>query len=331
MSKGTAWSLSIGTLVLAIAASWMVRDVAGPTGAALLYVPAVLVAAGTGGGRLLGLVIACGAVLALNVVVQRPYGSLVVHAIDDGVALGVFVAVAAVTTLLVERVRETAALDEANRLKDTLLKAISHELRTPIATIKATAALRAEAGDVAALRIEREADRLSALVADLLDWSRLEGGVMAVRIEAQAVSALLDEAAGQLRAVAPTRPVRVDAPSELAMFADRALALRILHLLMTNADRYAPPATPITVSASEVRGLVHLEIADLGPGVSVADRERIFEPFQRASSVGDGQGLGLAIARALARAQGGDLVVSTRDGPGAVFTLTLPPATLPNS
>ncbi|MDQ6829849.1 MAG: DUF4118 domain-containing protein, partial [Gemmatimonadota bacterium] len=242
--------------------------------------------------------------------------------------------------LAVERVRlaaeaqHAAALREADQLKDALLAAVSHDLRTPLTTIKALAHYATERGDARdrdnARMIETQADRLNRLVADLLDLSRLNGGAVRVTPEVAAaedlVGAAMREASSVLDASRLRPIVARDGPLLVGRF-DFAQSLRILGNLLENAAKYAPAGSPIDLSLARDDNVLLISVADRGPGVAEADRDRIFEPFfrgtQAVSEIG-GAGLGLAIAQRLATAQGGALSYAPRDGGGSVFTLRLP-------
>ena len=238
----------------------------------------------------------------------------------------------------VERLRLTAeaehaeALRQADVLKDALLASVSHDLRTPLTTIKALAQDIRREGDDRAATIEEEADRLNRFVADLLDLSRISGGALAVTPEVNAVEDLIGVALQRLGGALDDRVVKVHLdPSEPLLLArfDFVHALRALVNLLENALKYSPPMTMVEVSALRVGDVVELRVEDRGPGVATHERERIFEPFYRpagaAPDVG-GAGLGLSIARRLAEAQGGAVRYDARDGGGSRFVLALPAA-----
>jgi two-component system sensor histidine kinase KdpD len=242
--------------------------------------------------------------------------------------------------LALERVRLEAAADrvellrEADRMKDALLASVSHDLRTPLTTIKALAHALA-ASDERALIIEEEADRLTRLVANLLDLTRLRTGTLALNLEINAVDDLIGALVQRVSGVLPGRELRVDLEAGGTLLVGRfdlAHALRILVNLVENAGKYAPPGTPIDLGVRREGERLSLTVSDRGPGVSAAEAERIFEPLYQASGRtpdSGGAGLGLAIARQLARAQGGEVTYSDRPAGGACFTLTLPAADLP--
>jgi two-component system sensor histidine kinase KdpD len=243
----------------------------------------------------------------------------------------------------VERVRLTAAAEraeafrQADELKTALIATVSHDLRTPLTTIKALAHELAARGEEDALSIEEEADRLNGLVADLLDLSRLSVGELPLRIELDAVDDLVATTLDRLRGRSAGRDVRVlrlgqDVSDEPILFArfDLAQSQRALVNLLENAIKYGPADEPIELWVMRIGNRVRLTVADRGPGIPEEEHALIFEPFYRPKGarpdVG-GAGLGLAIARRIAEAQGGALSYAPRPGGGSEFRLELPAGT----
>jgi two-component system sensor histidine kinase KdpD len=244
----------------------------------------------------------------------------------------------------VERVRLVAELERAESLRQVdamrgaLLAGVSHDLRTPLTTIKALASRLRERGSAEAATIDDEADRLNRLVGDLLDLSRLNAGAMSLRVELNAaddlIGAALQRVAGALDGrrviVAAAAPVAdgAEPPAAFGRF-DFVQAQRALVNLLENAAKYGPRDQPIELAVERRDDRLRFRVADRGPGVTEGERERVFEPFYRAPDalpdVG-GAGLGLAIARRLAVEQGGDVEYEPRPGGGSVFTLVLPAA-----
>ncbi|GAA0729984.1 sensor histidine kinase KdpD [Dactylosporangium roseum] len=238
-----------------------------------------------------------------------------------------------------QRLGEQAAvadsLAEVDRLRTALLSAVSHDLRTPLASAKAAVgSLRSD--DVAFSAADREEllataeeslDKLTRLVTNLLDMSRLQAGALAMTLQAVDVADAVPRAVDDLGAA-----VRIGVPDDLPeVHADPALLERILVNVLANALRYSPADTPPTVAASEHAGRVEIRVVDHGPGIPAADRDQIFQPFQR---LGDrdnttGVGLGLALSRGLAEAMGGTLTPDDTPGGGLTMTLTLRTAAEP--
>jgi two-component system sensor histidine kinase KdpD len=228
------------------------------------------------------------------------------------------------------------AVAAADALRTALLRAVSHDLRTPLASIKVsvTSLLQhdvnwAEA-DIEAflITIDEATDRLDALVGNLLDMSRLQAGAVRPRRDDVDVAEVVAAALASLGDTAPD--VTVDLPKTLpSVLADAALVERSLANVVSNAARYAPDSGPVAVSARLDAGTVHLTVADHGPGVPAGQRDRLFEPFQRLGDHPGGVGLGLAVARGFLTAMGGDLVLEDTPGGGLTADLRLPAATAP--
>jgi two-component system sensor histidine kinase KdpD len=225
------------------------------------------------------------------------------------------------------RARELA---EGNRIRTALLAAVSHDLRTPLAGIKASVtSLRADdvawsAQDEAELLagIEEGADRLDHLVGNLLDMSRLQTGTVTPLIG----PVDLDDVVPMALAGVPRDRVVVDIPEDLPVIAaDPGLLERSVANVVENAVKYSPDGEPVLVAASALGGRVELRVADRGPGVPGAARDGIFEPFQRYGDAprGNGVGLGLAVARGFAEAMGGTLAAEDTPGGGLTMVLTL--------
>jgi two-component system, OmpR family, sensor histidine kinase KdpD len=249
--------------------------------------------------------------------------------------------------LAVERVRLHAEANAAEVLRRTdelraaLLSSISHDLRTPLASIKAAAgSLRQHdvawsdgERDAFAATIEAETDRLNRLVGNLLDLSRIEAGVLRPEKEWYPLSALVEDVLGRLGPLAADHPIAVDVPDTLPpVLLDYLEIDQVLSNLLENALKYTPPGTPIRVAAQVEGDALAVEVADAGPGIPPAALPRLFEKFYRvASGPGHprGTGLGLAVARGLVEAHGGRLDVESAPGQGACFRFTLPLSTPP--
>jgi two-component system, OmpR family, sensor histidine kinase KdpD len=245
-------------------------------------------------------------------------------------ALAYYAALGLERVRLVAEAERAEALREADRLKDALLASVSHDLRTPLTTIKALAHDIAGDGDDRAATIEQQADRLNRMVADLLDLSRLNAGELPVRAELNAAEDLVGAAIQQVSGAFAGRELRTSIewsePVLVGRF-DFVHALRIVVNLLENAHKYSPRTEPVDIQLSRAGNVIEISVADRGPGVPPAERERIFEPFyrpKRSTPDAGSAGLGLSIALRLAMAQGGTLVYADREGGGSVFTLGLP-------
>ncbi|MER5807484.1 sensor histidine kinase KdpD [Streptomyces sp. NPDC002033] len=248
--------------------------------------------------------------------------------------LGAFAAQAAVVLdrqRLVDEAEKSRELAEANRIRTALLAAVSHDLRTPLAGIKASVSSLRSADvewseeDQAELLegIEDGADRLAALIGNLLDMSRLNTGTVVPLIRETDLDEVVPMALGGV----PEDSVELDIPETLPMVAvDRGLLERAVANIVENAVKYSPAGQPVNVSASALASRVEVRVVDRGPGVPDEAKERIFEPFQRHGDAprGAGVGLGLAVARGFTEAIGGTLAAEDTPGGGLTMVLTLP-------
>ena len=235
-----------------------------------------------------------------------------------------------------ERLRTQAAqaeaLAEGNRMRTALLAAVSHDLRTPLASIKASvSSLRqtdvewseADEADLLAT-IEQNADRLDALIGNLLDMSRLHTGSLQPFLRPVAIDEVAPVAIGGLD---DSLRLEMAVPDGFPLvLADPGLLERVLANLFTNALRYSPAGRPPELHAFLEGSAVRLEVADHGPGVPDELKERIFEPFERVGDRHPGVGLGLAVARGFAEAMGGRIGAFDTPGGGLTVRVTLPAA-----
>ncbi|MFG2343483.1 DUF4118 domain-containing protein [Streptomyces phaeochromogenes] len=255
---------------------------------------------------------------------------------EDRRVLAAFAAQAAVVLdrqRLQSQADQSRALAEGNRIRTALLAAVSHDLRTPLAGIKAAvSSLRSEdvawsEEDQAELLegIEEGADRLDNLVGNLLDMSRLQTGTVTPLIR----EIDLDEVVPMALGGVPEDSVDLDIPETLPMVAvDPGLLERSVANLVENAVKYSPAEERVLVSASAMADRVEVRVVDRGPGVPDPAKDRIFEPFQRYGDAprGSGVGLGLAVARGFAEAMRGTLTAEDTPGGGLTMVLTLPAA-----
>ena len=334
------------------------------TPALILVVP--VIAAALLGGRVAALVTAVAAAAAFNLAFIPPFWTPKIQVVDDAVALGVFLAVAAVLGTFVaveaerrrhaeQRADETEAmheryeamvterearneelarlelLEQIDEQRRALMRSVSHDLRTPLATIRAVASdLRSGTPYDDATRNELldlvgdEAQRLDRIVANLLSLSRIEAGALKPERQAVALDELIAERVRRLDRLFRQVRVQVEVAPDLPLVdADYVLVDQVVTNLLENAARHSPPRSTVRVTARQDGDLVLTSVSDEGTGVPKYQAGRIFEPFER----GDGStssGVGLAICRAIVEAHGGAIDLTTEPGGGARFTFSLP-------
>ncbi|WP_351222295.1 ATP-binding protein [Streptomyces sp. NPDC002133] len=248
-------------------------------------------------------------------------------------AFAAHVAAAVERARLAEAAAEVEPVRAADRMRTALLAAVSHDLRTPLAAgWAAVGSLRSpdvrfseEEQDELLATADESMARLSRLIDNLLDMSRLQAGALSLDLRATALEEVLPAALDSLPPEAAP-PVVQDLEEIPPVLADPPLLERVIANLVTNAARYAPPDRPVLITASALAGQVELRVVDRGPGLPPTDRERIFEPFQRLGDTDNttGIGLGLALARGLAEAMNGTLTPEDTPGGGLTMVLALP-------
>ena len=282
------------------------------------------------------------AVLSLFSTIQPAQGkaSLVVYggalSVDDHRLLRVLadqLAVALDSQRLAAEASEAAALAEIDAVRTAMLRAVSHDLRTPLASIKAmisglrdpsvqwTPAQLAEA----LVTVDEETDRLNRVVGNLLDASRLQIGALAVEIHPTTVGDVVSAAVSSLNV--DRAAVSIDIPAATpAVLGDPTLLERSLANVIGNAVRFSPAGTPVRVEAGTLGDQVHVRIVDRGPGVAGVDRSRVLSPFQRLGDqrTSDGVGLGFSIALGFVNAMHGTLTLDDTPGGGLTVTIALP-------
>jgi two-component system sensor histidine kinase KdpD len=276
---------------------------------------------------------------------DRPVGLLAVRGLPavgvDRELLRTFVnhvALVLERTQLREQAVKAELLEEVDRLRRSLVSAVSHDLRTPLATIKLSASnlidpnvsfSREDSRELLGL-IDLQADRLDRLVTNLLDMTRIQAGALDLRREAVAVGDLVSEALASVGpSVGPSR-VRWVATAGLPLVdVDHLLICQVLANLIENAARHGPEHTDITVTAAlNGHSQVRVTVTDRGPGVPPEERASIFQLFNRREA-GGRAGIGLAIAKAFVEAHGERIWVEGAAGSGARFVFSLPASSLP--
>lgn len=223
-----------------------------------------------------------------------------------------------------------AVLQETDRQRSALLSSVSHDLRTPLAGIKAAASAfatssSAEDRDRLAHSVVSEVDRLDRMVGNLLDLSRIEGGILTASREPVPVEDLVGTVLSRLRQSLGVRQLTVAVPPDLpAVFIDFVQVEQALTNLVENAVQHSPPGAGLIVSAHARPGWITVRVADEGSGIAPDERDRIFRRFERGRRAQPGgSGLGLAIARAFAAASGGSVELA-ESSVGTAFDLSLP-------
>lgn len=238
-------------------------------------------------------------------------------------------------TDLAEEARRAHLRVETEQLRNALLSSVSHDLRTPLGVVTgATSALLDEDApkDEATRReliqtAHEEALRLSRLVRNLLDMTRLEAGALKVKEGPLSVEELVGSALGRTSDRLAGRDVQTNVPPHLLAACDSALVEQVLINLLENATKYSPAGSEIEVAARANGAMIEIDVSDRGPGIPAADADRVFEKFYRVhQSEGGGVGLGLAICRGIVEAHGGTIRVLPRVAGGATFRFTLPAA-----
>ena len=319
------------------------------------------------GGRVPALTTALGAAVALNFFFLVPYGTLRIAVWEDVVALGVFVAVAATVGTLsrgigqsrldveqhaveIEGLRaEAQSADDERELlareaarvrvleatedqRTALLRSVSHDLRTPLATIlSVTSDLRSGTDYDEGTRNELldivgdEAQRLDRLVSNLLSMSRIEAGAMSLQRQAVDLDELIRDRVRRLSRLFHQVRLVVDVPDDLPLVdGDYSQLDQLVTNLLENAARYAPARSTLTISATaRAEGSVQLTVQDEGIGVPEYERTQIFDPFRKGTE-SRSSGVGLAICKGIAEGHGGRIWVDRTPGGGATFFVTLP-------
>lgn len=336
-----------------------------PAAPALLLVLPVVATAVTG-GRLAALASAVMAAGALNMALIPPYWTPKIAVVEDAVALGVFIVVAAALGTFVARESERrrsaelraeeigdlyeryeavvaererlaeettriAVLEQVDVQRSALLRSVSHDLRTPLATIRAvTSDLRDGAKYDDATRLELldlvgdEAERLDRLVANLLDMSRIEAGALQPNRQAVALDELVADRVRRLSRLFRQVRLQIDFPTDLPLLdADYTQLDQVVTNLLENAARHSPPRSTVRVGARRRDAMVEVWVGDEGMGVAPFESDRIFEPFRRGQGSAS-TGVGLAICRAIVAAHGGTITVQRAPGGGAQFRFTIP-------
>jgi two-component system, OmpR family, sensor histidine kinase KdpD len=262
------------------------------------------------------------------------------HAMDEPERLHRLETFAAQTALALERARLASEAQEAEvrieteRLRNSLLSSVSHDLRTPLATItgavstilQSRTGLNAETQRELLLSVHEEAERLNRLVQNLLEMTRLESGTLQLKKDLHPPEEVIGAALTRLGKRLADRRVTTRVPSDLPLVPmDDVLIEQVLMNLLDNAVKYTPSGSPIEVIATATDQNLTIEVADHGRGLPPGEEDRVFEKFYRTEPIGGrGAGLGLAICRGIVRAHSGRIWAQNLPGAGVAFLFTLP-------
>jgi two-component system sensor histidine kinase KdpD len=250
-------------------------------------------------------------------------------------ALGTLIAIAFERARAVEDLSKTEAAREGERLKSALLDSVTHDFRTPLTSIKASATgllshpdnLDARQQELLTV-IDEECDRLNELVGDAAEMARLDAGEFELDLLPNSVAEIVSVALRQCKSALGARPVQVELPSDLPpVRADFVRIKDVLVRLIENANAYTPADQPITITAEAQLDRLVTSVADRGPGIEEMELNLIFDKFYRGKNqryIVQGSGMGLPIAKAIVEAHGGTIGVTSQLGHGSVFSFSLP-------
>lgn len=335
-----------GFLLMASAVGILFREVKfQESNIVIVYMLSVLMTSRFTKGYVFGLTASVIATFLFNWLFTKPYYSFAVYNPGYLITFVIMTITAIFTSALTTRVKEDAvraqekeAEIEQERYRGNLLRAISHDLRTPLSGIMGTAEMligMTKEGDPRhemAVGIHKDADWLHSLVENILSLTRLQDGQLNIKKEAEALEEVIGGAIAVISKRAPDYEIQVEMPEEFLLISmDARLMEQVFVNLLDNAVKHSEPSEPITISveAPEQDPYVRIKVADRGEGISEADLPSIFQTFYT-TSTGDadskqGIGLGLAICDTIVKAHGGVIMAENRtDGKGAAFTFKLP-------
>jgi two-component system sensor histidine kinase KdpD len=269
----------------------------------------------------------------------RPIGSLGISGSTPSrqtlEAIGTLIAVAIERARAIEQLGLTEAAREGERLRTALLDSVTHALRTPLTSIKASVTNLLSNASVTNLQrqelltiINEETDRLNRLVGEAGEMARLDAGEVELHLESRPIEDVIDAALNQCKLTLGARVVRVQVPPGLPRVSvDLVRAREALVHLIENANQYSPADRPITITAEAAPDFVVTSVADRGAGIDDLEQNLIFEKFYRGKDqryLVQGTGMGLPIAKAIIEAHGGTMSLTSQRGQGSVFSFTLP-------
>jgi two-component system sensor histidine kinase KdpD len=254
---------------------------------------------------------------------------------DSLEAIGTLIATAIDRALAIEKLGKAEAVRENERLKSVLMDAVTHDFRTPITSIKASATSLLEdlqfnkkQRNELLVIISEECDRINRMIGETADMTRLEAGNVTLHFAPHAVGKIISEALLDCEKVQMVRSIQVAIKDpQCQIYADSIWIRKVFANIIRNADLYSAPGKPIQIDAERKDGFVAFHIADRGPGIEESELQYVFDRFYRGKRQRNrvpGTGMGLSIAKAIVEAHGGAIEVSSQVGEGSVFTFTLP-------
>lgn len=248
-----------------------------------------------------------------------------------GDAIGRLISVAIDRAQALENVARGEAIKEGERLRALMIDSVTHQLRTPLTSIKgaATALLEDNVAQEQARElltiIDEESDRLNQLVSEAVEMAQLDTQQVQLQFHAVDVKALINRALESCAWIGEKHSVSVQVEDSLEVQVDESLMEKVVCNLLENAGKYSAAGTPITVTAARNADEVTVSVADRGMGIDPMEQGLIFERFYRgrAGQTGPGTGMGLPISRAIVEAHGGKLTVTSQVGHGSVFSVVL--------
>jgi two-component system sensor histidine kinase KdpD len=253
-------------------------------------------------------------------------------------AIGSLTAIAIERASTVEKLTKTEAARESDRLRTVLLDSVTHEFRTPLTSIKASAETllsdveldKPQRKDLLAV-INEESDRLNRLIGEAAEVAQLDSHQLELNFQPHSIQEAIEAAVAKSRPALQEHPLTCNVPPGIPVIRmDLERITEVLVHLLDNASRYSPPGTPIQITAEVHDGEVVTSVADHGPGIDEIEQEMIFEKFYRGKDqrmVVQGTGMGLPIARAIVELHGGKIGLTSQLGRGSVFHFSLPTQT----
>jgi two-component system sensor histidine kinase KdpD len=334
LKKIYPYLISIGLVFIITLFGEFVKRKLEPTNIVMFYLLAVVIAA-IRWGQGPAIVTSILSVLAFDFFLVPPYLTLSVAALQYIFTFIAFLIVGVVVSTLASKTREQLIQRQTEKLQSALLNSISHDLRTPLASITGslTALLDSDSGLDDLTRKEllenafEESARLNRLVGNLLDMTRMEAGALRISRKPCELRDVLGASLEQLKEKIGPRNIRIDIPRDFPEVPmDFAFMMKVFFNLIDNALKYSPLGTSIDIKAAVFKDKVKIEITDQGIGIPKGDLKRIFDKFYRVERPRQimGTGLGLSICKGIIEAHGGQITAQNNPDRGVTFIITIP-------